>query len=157
MPLLEFDEIRGISITEVVVNSDGELVITMSDGEVKNLGSIQGEQGETGSQGDTGVDGREVKLYRQPGDDVIYWGYDNDNPEKWMSLFEISELGGSGSGSFDGVTDVTLDDQNNLIISYSNGTSQSLGHISGQPGTDGQDGVNGTTFTPNVDDNGDLS
>lgn len=51
------ESLRGISITAVSIDTDGNLTITFSDGDSENVGNIigpQGPQGPKGDQGDTG-------------------------------------------------------------------------------------------------------
>ncbi len=44
----------GVGIADVVINDNNELVITLTNGQVKNLGDITGEKGDKGDKGDTG-------------------------------------------------------------------------------------------------------
>lgn len=48
------DGADGVGISDVAVSTDGVLVITLSNGEVKTLGNIKGEKGEKGDKGDAG-------------------------------------------------------------------------------------------------------
>lgn len=47
----------GVSITKIEINVNGELIISLSDGSVSNLGSVKGEKGEPGAKGDPGEKG----------------------------------------------------------------------------------------------------
>ena len=57
------ESLRGISITAVSIDADGNLTITFSDGDSENVGNIigpqgpQGPQGEKGDKGDVGLKG----------------------------------------------------------------------------------------------------
>lgn len=51
----------GVGITNTQINEDGELVITLSDGTVKNLGVIVGSNGADGNDGSDGNDGLDGK------------------------------------------------------------------------------------------------
>lgn len=54
------ESLRGISITAVSIDTDGNLTITFSDGDSENVGNIigpQGPQGPQGEKGDTGPQG----------------------------------------------------------------------------------------------------
>lgn len=46
--------LRGVSITAVSIDTDGNLTITFSDGDSKNVGNIIGPQGARGPKGDRG-------------------------------------------------------------------------------------------------------
>lgn len=48
------ESLRGISITAVSIDTDGNLTITFSDGDSKNVGNIIGPQGPQGPQGEKG-------------------------------------------------------------------------------------------------------
>ena len=49
------ESLRGVSITAVSIDVDGNLTITFSDGDSKNVGNIIGPQGAQGPKGDKGV------------------------------------------------------------------------------------------------------
>ena len=51
---------RGITNTEI--NANGELILTYSDGTIKNLGVVIGAKGEKGDKGDTGATGSDYVL-----------------------------------------------------------------------------------------------
>lgn len=47
----------GVGIADVTLNDAGELIITLTDGTVKNLGRVSGTDGKNGSDGRDGKDG----------------------------------------------------------------------------------------------------
>ncbi|WP_407453757.1 leucine-rich repeat domain-containing protein [Methanobrevibacter sp.] len=49
--------IDGIGISSSVINNDGELVVTYTNGQTANLGVVIGDKGEKGDKGDQGVQG----------------------------------------------------------------------------------------------------
>lgn len=49
------ESLRGVSITTVSIDTDGNLTITFSDGDSENVGNIMGPQGLQGPKGDKGV------------------------------------------------------------------------------------------------------
>ena len=51
----------GVGIESAVINENGELVITYTDGEVANLGVVVGKDGVDGEDGKDGVDGEDGK------------------------------------------------------------------------------------------------
>jgi len=48
---------EGVGISDAVVNTDGDLVLTLSDATIVNAGYVVGPQGETGPQGPQGIQG----------------------------------------------------------------------------------------------------
>ncbi|WP_070844569.1 ExeM/NucH family extracellular endonuclease [Corynebacterium sp. HMSC034A01] len=50
---------NGRGIAEAVLNEDGELVLTYTDGETQNLGRVTGTDGKNGEKGADGADGRD--------------------------------------------------------------------------------------------------
>lgn len=48
------ESLRGVSITAVSIDVDGNLTITFSDGDSENVGNIIGPQGVPGPKGDKG-------------------------------------------------------------------------------------------------------
>ena len=82
--------VDGTSITNVEINNKGELVITLSTGEIKNLGSIKGE---------TGSNGKEVEFKVENG--YLKWQYVGEN--NWKDLIALSKLQGEqGAAGDDG-------------------------------------------------------
>ena len=55
------DGVDGIGISTVVINEKNELVITLSNGTVINLGNVKGDKGDKGEAGEDGVDGTDGK------------------------------------------------------------------------------------------------
>lgn len=82
---------RGITNTEI--NANGELILTYSDGTIKNLGVVIGAKGEKGDKGDTGVTGSDYVLTdtdKSEIADIVISEFDNE----MMSL-----LGGDESAT----------------------------------------------------------
>ena len=130
---------------------NGDLVVTYDNGETENLGKVTGEQGPKGEKGDKG----ETGAAGQDGKD----GKDGTNGLDGTDG-EQGPKGDTGADGKDGrsVTGFEINDDNELIVSYSDGTSQNLGSIqgpkgdkgdkgdtgaAGKDGADGQDGVDG--------------
>lgn len=57
------ESLRGISITAVSIDTDGNLTITFSDGDSENVGNIMGPQGAQGPKGDKGVGIKKITDY----------------------------------------------------------------------------------------------
>lgn len=49
-----------VSVTGANINSDGELILSYSDGTTQNLGKVKGENGTNGSNGQNGNDGKGI-------------------------------------------------------------------------------------------------
>ena len=137
------ESLRGISITAVSIDTDGNLTITFSDGDSENVGNImgpQGVQGPKGEKGDKGADGTVT--------------FESLTPEQKESLRGIS------------ITAVSIDTDGNLTITFSDGDSENVGNIMGPQGVQGPKGAKGdtgpqgekgTTFIPSVDTDGNIS
>ena len=108
----------GLGISQININSLGDLIVTYTDGNTSNVGNVLGPQGiigpqgvpgNTGAAGQDGVDG-------QPGIDGL------------------------------GITSVLVDSNGDLILTFTDGSTQNAGYIVGPigpPGSDGIDGVQG--------------
>ena len=123
----------GTSITSCLINESGELVITYSDGNSENLGTIVAKDGKDGVDGKDGKDGTDGK------DGVD--GKDGANGKDGTD-------GKDGKDGADGVgiANIGLDNAGNLTVILSDGTVLPLGNIKGADGVDGingQDGTNG--------------
>lgn len=57
------ESLRGVSITAVSIDVDGNLTITFSDGDSENVGNIIGPQGVQGPKGDKGVGVKKITDY----------------------------------------------------------------------------------------------
>lgn len=104
------DESR--SIKSVTVNDEGHLIITYTDGTTEDAGNVVGADGKDGTDGEDGADGK-------PGKDGR------------------------------GIESVTTNDRGEVIVAYTDGTTDNLGLLvgpkgdQGSPGSDGKDGKDG--------------
>lgn len=57
------ESLRGVSITTVSIDTDGNLTIIFSDGDSENVGNIMGPQGVQGPKGDKGVGIKKITDY----------------------------------------------------------------------------------------------
>ncbi|WP_448921665.1 leucine-rich repeat protein [Eubacterium sp.] len=94
------DGTDGIGITNVTINTSGELELTFSDGRNINLGNVKGSKGDKGDRGEQGLKGEK-----------------GDRGEK-------GEKGEAGRGI--AKTELV---NGELIITYTDGTSENLGGI----------------------------
>jgi len=122
----------GIGVDSAEITSEGELVITYSNGQKSNLGNVIGAAGKDGSDGKDGVDGQDG----QPGKDGID-GTDGKDGADGISVAK-SEINSKGE----------------LVITYSDNRVENLGVVvgaAGKDGTDGKDGQDGTDGKDGVD------
>ena len=122
----------GTGISEIYVNEKGELIITLTDNTVHNIGKIVGEDGQNGINGADGQNGKD-------GED----GKDGTNG-----------IDGQDGKDGRGIYDISLNNAGELIITLSDNTVYNLGTITGadgKDGTDGKDGENGKDGTNGVD------
>ena len=109
----------GVSVTKTEINQRGELVITLSDNTVSNLGVVVGAKGDKGDQGEQGIQGIQG---------------------------EKGETGAKGDKGDDGVGIETIVIENgNLKITLTNETTLDLGNIKGEKGDKGDTGATGAT------------
>ena len=122
----------GTGISEIYVNEKGELIITLTDNTVHNIGKIVGEDGQNGINGADGQNGKD-------GED----GKDGTNG-----------IDGQDGKDGRGIYDISLNNAGELIITLSDNTVYNLGIITGadgKDGTDGKDGENGKDGTNGID------
>ncbi|WP_339016899.1 ExeM/NucH family extracellular endonuclease [Corynebacterium hesseae] len=114
----------GRGIESVRINDKGELIVTFTDGEEQNVGKVVGADGKDGQDGTDGNDG--------------------DKGPK-------GDKGDAGQDGKDGrgIKSVTTNDKGEVVVTYTDGTSEILGALAGSkgdqgtPGRDGFDGANG--------------
>ncbi len=155
----------GISITGATINEKGELVLTFSEGEPVNLGTVVGAKGEKGDTGATGATGEAGK------DGISITGAEiNENGELVISFSEGNPInlgsvkgakgdkgdkgdtgatgatGATGEAGKDGIsiTGAEINENGELVISFSEGNPVNLGKVVGADGSNGTNGVNGT-------------
>lgn len=103
----------GIGITNSTINENGELVLTFSNNEIKNLGAIIGR------------DGKEIELKVEEG--FLVWSYQGMND--WTNLIDTQSLVGASGVDGISITNSVINENGELVISYSDGTSKNLGKI----------------------------
>lgn len=91
-----------------------------------------------------GQDGKEVLL--QVNETYIQWKHDGD--ATWQNLIALANLKGADGK---GITNITINQDGELVITFSDNTTSNLGTVVGQDGKDGKDGKNGTNGTNGQD------
>lgn len=151
------ESLRGISITAVSIDTDGNLTITFSDGDSENVGNIIGPQGPQGPQGEKG--------------DVGPQGPQGPQGEKGEQGNDGTSLNILGTKESEADLPLSAEKNDAYLINGEmwvfNGTNwNNAGRIQGPQGPQGpvgpkgeqgDAGVRGITFTPVVDSRGNIS
>ena len=127
----------GRGVTSFEINDEGDLVVSYTDGTSENLGKVtqdakDGEDGEPGQPGQPGKDGANG----QDGEDGANGADGQDGAD------------GKDGKDGRGVTNAEVNENGELILTYTDGTIQNLGKVKG---ADGKDGL--TPTTPSEDSN----
>ena len=124
----------GLGITKAEINTSGELVLTYSNGDVKNLGKVSGENGKDGANG---ADGRGIKsLTLSPDGELVVTMSDNSISNLGNIKGEKGDRGEQGQQGLQGTKGAdgrgiakTELVNGELVITYTDGTSDNLGKI----------------------------
>ena len=166
------ESLRGISITAVSIDTDGNLTITFSDGDSENVGNIigpqgpqgpqgekgdvgpQGPQGPQGEKGEQGNDGTSLNILgtKESEADLPLSAEKNDayliNGEMWV----FNGTNWNNAGRIQG----PQGPQGPVGPQGPKGDPGPQGPV-GPKGEQGDAGVRGITFTPVVDSRGNIS
>lgn len=149
----------GIGISKTEINTDGELVLTYSNGETANLGKVVGENGQNGidgNQGDSGADGIGISSAEINENGELVLTYTNSES---VNLGKV--VGSDGTNGIDGQdgkdgTSVTIssinesaEDDGNNTVTFSDGTTLTVKN--GSKGSTGDKGDNGYTPVKGTD------
>lgn len=111
----------GISVTSAEINSEGELVLSFSNGQRANVGAVVGAKGDKGDKGDKGEQGLQ--------------GAKGEKGDK-------GENGLNGSDGI-GVKKSEINSAGELVITYTNDLTENLGPVVGAKGDKGDKGDQG--------------
>lgn len=166
------ESLRGVSITAVSIDTDGNLTITFSDGDSENVGNVIGPQGVPGPKGDKGDvgpvgpqgpqgekgeqgnDGTSLNILgtKESEADLPLSAEKNDayliNGEMWV----FDGTNWNNAGKIQG----PQGPQGPVGPQGSKGDPGPQG-VKGDPGEKGDTGARGITFTPVVDSRGNIS
>lgn len=151
------ESLRGISITAVSIDTDGNLTITFSDGDSENVGNIIGPQGPQGPQGEKG--------------DVGPQGPQGPQGEKGEQGNDGTSLNILGTKESEADLPLSAEKNDAYLIDgemwvFDGANWNNAGRIQGPQGPQGpvgpkgeqgDAGVRGITFTPVVDSRGNIS
>lgn len=118
------DDARGIK--SVTIDDNGHLIITYTDGTTEDAGKVVGADGKDGKDGDKGPKG-------DKGD--------------------AGQDGKDGADGKDGrgIKSVTTNDKGEVVVTYTDGTSEILGTLAGSKGDQGTPGRDGFDGAPGRD------
>ena len=136
----------GIGISDVNINTDGELVLTFSDASSINLGCIVGKDGQDGADGQNGKDGVNGTDGKDGADGVGIANVSvSDDGILTVTLTSGAtlNLGNIKGADGIGVSKSEINADGELILTYTNGSSTNLGVVVGANGKDGADGKDG--------------
>lgn len=131
---------NGVGITDVTLNSDDELVLTFSNGNVINLGNIKGSKGDKGDKGDAGLNGNDGK------DGVGIQNVDvtaDGALTVTLTNGTVLNLGNIKGADGLGITKAEINTSGELVLTCSNGDVKNLGKVTGENGKDGANGTDG--------------
>ena len=155
----------GRSITLASVNSEGQLVITYSDGSSVNLDKLvgingidgkdgtDGKDGKDGINGTNGVDGKDGTNGKDGTDGQDGVGIANVTVSNEGALSvtltngTVLDLGNIKGANGIGISKSEVNASGELVLTYTDGTVKNLGNVVGANGADGQDGVGIKTVT----------
>ena len=139
----------GVGVKSVVINKNGNLIVTLTDDTELDLGKVtgdkgtQGEQGDKGDKGDKGDTGVGVKSVTVDDDgNLIITLTDNTKHNAGKVTGKDGSQGDKGDTGI-GVKSVTIDENGNLIITLTDETVYNAGKVTGNDGNKGETGDKG--------------
>ncbi|SIQ65323.1 hypothetical protein SAMN05421802_1231, partial [Corynebacterium afermentans] len=114
-------------IVKAEINDAGELVVTYDNGDTENLGKVEGADGKDGDQGPKGDKGDTGDAGKDGADGVD--GKDGKD--------------GKDGENGRGIANLEVNEDGELMVTYTDGETQNLGRVAGADGQDGTDGVDG--------------
>jgi len=131
---------NAATIQEAEFNSKGELVLTLSDNTVLNLGVAVGSNGKDGADGKDGKNGKDgvgiSNMAINENDQLVITYTDG----KVVNLDKLVGLNGKDGV---GISKSEINAAGELVITYTNGQQANLGVVIGAAGKDGTDGMDG--------------
>ena len=144
----------GIGIKSAIIDESGNLIITLTDDTVLNLGKVTGDNGSQGEQGVPGAAGVGVKSVTiDENGNLVITLTDNSVHNLGKVVGDKGEQGVTGVG----VKSVMIDESGNLIITLTDETVHNAGRVTGDKGDKGDTGNVGVGVkTTEIDENGNL-
>ncbi len=156
----------GVGVKSVVINENGNLIITLTDDTVIDLGKVtgdKGDQGDKGDKGDAGIAGVGVKSVTIDDDGNLIITLTDETVHNAGKVTgdkgnqgDKGDKGDTGATGV-GVKSVTVDENGNLIITLTDDTVYNVGKVTGNNGDKGETGAAGIGVkSVAIDDNGNL-
>ena len=144
----------SIGIKSAIIDESGNLIITLTDDTVLNLGKVTGDNGSQGEQGVPGAAGVGVKSVAiDENGNLVITLTDNSVHNLGKVVGDKGEQGVNGVG----VKSVMIDESGNLIITLTDETVHNAGRVTGDKGDKGDTGNVGVGVkTTEIDENGNL-
>ncbi len=152
----------GVGIKTAAFSNSNELLITLTDGTVLNLGVADGLNGKDGANGTDGKDGADGKDGSN-GKDGVGITSANINGEGQLVLsfsdgnsVNLDKVVGMNGQNGIGIATSEINNNGELVITYTNGQNANLGVVigakgdKGDTGAAGQNGTNGTNGTNGI-------
>ena len=138
----------GIGIQAAVVDDEGYLVITYTDGDIDKLGPIKGADGTSISIKDSLTSTSELPSSGQnKGDGYLIdgnlWIYTGTSEEGSVNGFK--NVGAIKGPAGRGIMSITVSEEGIMTINYSDSTSEEVGNVRGPKGDTGEQGPKGDT------------
>ena len=136
----------GIGIQAAVVDDEGYLVITYTDGDIDKLGPVKGADGTSISIKDSLISTSELPSSGQnKGDGYLIdgnlWIYTGTSEEGSINGFK--NVGAIKGPAGRGIMSITISEEGIMTINYSDSTSEEVGNVKGPKGDTGEVGNNG--------------
>lgn len=137
---------NGISIQAAVIDDEGYLVITYTDGDIDKLGPVKGADGTSISIKDSLTNTSELPSsgqekgdgYLIDGDLWIYTGTSEAG-----SINGFKNVGAIKGPTGRGIASITISEEGIMTIYYTDSTSEEVGNVKGQKGDTGEQGLQG--------------
>ena len=138
----------GIGIQAAVVDDEGYLVITYTDGDIDKLGPVKGADGTSISIKDSLTSTSELPSSGQnKGDGYLIdgnlWIYTGTSEEGSINGFK--NVGAIKGPAGRGIMSVIISEEGIMTINYSDSTSEEIGNVKGPKGDTGEQGPKGDT------------
>lgn len=138
----------GIGIQAAVVDDEGYLIITYTDGDIDKLGPVKGADGTSISIKDSLTSTSELPSSGQnKGDGYLIdgnlWIYTGTSEEGSINGFK--NVGAIKGPAGRGIVSITISEEGIMTINYSDSTSEEVGNVKGPKGDTGEQGPKGET------------
>ena len=147
----------GIGIKSAIIDESGNLIITLTDDTVLNLGKVTGDNGSQGEQGVPGAAGVGVKSVAiDENGNLVITLTDNSVHNLGKVIGDNGSQGEQGvpGAAGVGVKSVAIDENGNLVITLTDNTVHNLGKVVGDKGEQGVNGVGVKSVM--IDESGNL-